>query len=98
LSTFNLSYCENISDAGLAALARGCPHLKTINLSYCENISDKGVTALADGSVFFRGVLVFYVGCVDNKINRRIYWYVLFGHLWFRMPHATFLFVISWFA
>ena len=45
----NLSGCDQITDAGLKALAAGCHATNVLNLSGCDQITDEGVESLADG-------------------------------------------------
>ena len=47
ITSIDLSKCDQISDVGLAALAKNCPNLHTINLSGCRQISDVGLAVLA---------------------------------------------------
>ena len=49
LKVIDLWWCEEITDAGLVALARGCGELRLINLGGCKKITDAGLGALADG-------------------------------------------------
>jgi hypothetical protein len=37
-----MSYCRNITDAGIKALATGCTQLQSLDISECPNISDAG--------------------------------------------------------
>ena len=45
LRTLDLAECENITDASLVKVARGCPNLQSLSLAWCENITD---TSLAE--------------------------------------------------
>lgn len=36
-----------ITDAGIAAIANGCPSLEMINMAYCDKISDTSLKSLA---------------------------------------------------
>ncbi len=50
LSSVDLSfYCEELTDAGLQALAQRCHGLSFIDLRYCGKITDAGLEALARG-------------------------------------------------
>ena len=40
LQSLNLRDCENITDAGLAEVGRGCSNLQSLNLINCYNITD----------------------------------------------------------
>lgn len=48
LTSINLSFCVNISDAGLKYLAK-MPSLRELNLRSCDNVSDAGIGYLAEG-------------------------------------------------
>jgi F-box/leucine-rich repeat protein 2/20 len=47
ISTLNLTYCTEITDAGLAYLLTKCPKIATLNLKYCRQITDIGLASLA---------------------------------------------------
>ena len=47
LKVIDLWWCEEITDAGLGALARGCGGLRVIYLDVCKEITDAGLGALA---------------------------------------------------
>ena len=47
LKGLNLTWCQNISEVGIIALAENCNKLTTLNLSFCYKITDTGLTALA---------------------------------------------------
>ena len=49
LQSINLSYCDNVTDAGISALSAGCGQLQSINLSYCNKVTDAGILALSAG-------------------------------------------------
>lgn len=48
LESFSCTYAHEVRnlDAGIAAIARGCPQLKRLNLSYCPLITGAGLTAI----------------------------------------------------
>lgn len=47
LKSIDLSFCMNMTDGGLAALAQGCQEICTVSLRGCSSITDVGVLALA---------------------------------------------------
>lgn len=50
VTKIDLSYCRNITDAAITALAANCANLTTINLNSCykiDQVTDASVTALA---------------------------------------------------
>ena len=47
LSSLHLGCCDQVTDAGVAALAERCPQLSSLNLSYCDKVTDAGVAALS---------------------------------------------------
>ena len=47
LRTLHLWGCDNITDAGLTEVGRGCPNLQTLNLRGCRNITDTSVMKVA---------------------------------------------------
>ena len=49
LKSIDLSYCQNISDIGISALAEGCHDLTSVAFDDCQSLSDICVTALAVG-------------------------------------------------
>ena len=48
LVSLNLSFCGNITNAGVVHLAHKCPQLTSLDLQGCRNITDAGVIQLAD--------------------------------------------------
>lgn len=50
LRSLTLISCQGVTDAGLEALANGCPDLKLFSLSKCPFVSDNGVVSLAKAS------------------------------------------------
>ena len=42
----NLTYCQQIADASIEALAAGCPQLTSVNLTACNQITGASVAAL----------------------------------------------------
>ncbi|MFN3246618.1 MAG: leucine-rich repeat domain-containing protein, partial [Leptonema sp. (in: bacteria)] len=51
LQHLDLSWCKNITDAGLIQLAQHIPSLQHLNLFRCHNITDAGLTALKQQGV-----------------------------------------------
>lgn len=49
LRTVDISHCEKISDAGVAALT-ACKRLKCLNVLGCSRLTDRGVSAFCRGS------------------------------------------------
>ena len=47
--TFFLHSCDQITDAGLATIAAGCPDLETLYLDSCEQITDAGLATIGAG-------------------------------------------------
>ena len=47
LKTLNLYGCQNITDASLSKVARGCSNLQSLNLFDCSNITDASVSEVA---------------------------------------------------
>jgi hypothetical protein len=45
----DLFRCNQVADAGVRALAQGCPGLQSIKLGGCDEVTDAGVSALAQG-------------------------------------------------
>ena len=54
--------CRN-TDAGIRALATGCPQLLSLDMSGCDNITDEGIIALATGCP---QLLSLSSSCCDN--------------------------------
>lgn len=48
VSKFCCNFLSRVSDAGLTAIAEGCP-LRKLNLCGCQLITDNGLTAIARG-------------------------------------------------
>ena len=53
MATLNLTYCRNVTDAGLAKVAAGCPLLATLILHNCTSVTDAG-TALFPASIILQ--------------------------------------------
>ena len=52
LSSLNLTECDNVTDVGLSALGRGCPHLTTLKIMTDGDMaSDKSMIPLALAAV-----------------------------------------------
>ena len=49
LRTLGLGGCENITDASLSEVGRGCSNLQKLNLTQCRNITDASVSKVARG-------------------------------------------------
>eukprot|EP00850_Spirogloea_muscicola_P003680 SM000015S01180 [mRNA] locus=s15:239146:240404:+ [translate_table: standard] len=47
LEDVDLYRCAQVTDTGMAAIARGCPRLRQANLSYCARLTDAAFRALA---------------------------------------------------
>ena len=62
LTLIDLSNCRSISDAGVSAIAQGCPQLTSIDLSNNDIISDVGVSAIAKGCPLLTSIDLF--GCL----------------------------------
>ncbi|KAJ3683077.1 hypothetical protein LUZ60_013304 [Juncus effusus] len=62
LESLCIKNCADLSDASLAAIARGCKKLKKIELVACNSVTESGIKRLANG---LRGVLkdVSVSGC-----------------------------------
>ena len=43
----SVSYCANVTDAGVAALAAACPQLEVLRLDELSKVTDIGVAAIA---------------------------------------------------
>ena len=48
LSCIHLGWCDQVSDAGVSSVARGCPQLSSLNLFWCNQVTDAGLAALRD--------------------------------------------------
>ena len=46
LVRLNLSFCDGLPDAGVAAIGPACPNLVHLNLSFCGGLTDAGVAAV----------------------------------------------------
>ena len=46
LSCIHLGWCDQVSDAGVSSVARGCPQLSSLNLEGCHQVTDAGLSAL----------------------------------------------------
>ncbi len=46
LTSLNISYCRNITDAGIGCISGHMPGLTSLNVSKCENITDEGIKKL----------------------------------------------------
>lgn len=42
-----MSGCQCITDTGIQALARSCPHLRSVNVSSCYELTDEALCAMA---------------------------------------------------
>ena len=49
LTTLDLVFCNNITDAAVLAVASGCKQLTTLDLGNCSEITDAAVVAVASG-------------------------------------------------
>ena len=49
IQSLNIHYCAKITDAGVKAVASGCPRLQSLVISGCDKITDAGIIALATG-------------------------------------------------
>jgi F-box/leucine-rich repeat protein 14 len=47
LTFLNLSWCRNVTDAGVRAVVSSCTALEYLNLYACNNITDKGMRAVS---------------------------------------------------
>jgi len=54
LTELALHRCDNITNAGLDALSRGCPQLVLLSLSMCNHISDYGIKQIAQRCTFLQ--------------------------------------------
>ena len=49
LSCIHLGWCDQVSDATVSSVARGCPQLSSLNLYRCNQVSDAMVSSVAQG-------------------------------------------------
>eukprot|EP00899_Mesostigma_viride_P002176 jgi/Mesvir1/1195/Mv17687-RA.1 len=59
LESLNLAGCEDVTDAGLMAIARSCPGLRAVDVSFCD-IGDESIQVLAESC---RDLLHLAVSC-----------------------------------
>ena len=50
LKRLNLGHCSYIKDAGVAAVAAGCPFLSYLRVSHCPDFTSKGIAVLSKRS------------------------------------------------
>lgn len=48
LRELSISHCARVTDSGLRALARGCPHLQVLRVDEVSKIGSPGVLAIAE--------------------------------------------------
>ncbi|KAF0689499.1 Aste57867_19056 [Aphanomyces stellatus] len=46
LAWVNLAWCENVTDAGVLDMAKGCPELEEVVLTYCSQLTDATLRGL----------------------------------------------------
>ena len=49
LTTLVLFQCDNVTDAGLIEIGRGCSNLQSLDLTYCKNITDATLIEIGKG-------------------------------------------------
>ena len=42
LQSLDISWCGNITDAGIRALANGLPELQSLSINVCDSVTDEG--------------------------------------------------------
>jgi hypothetical protein len=69
LTFLNLSWCRNVTDAGVRAVVSSCTALEYLNLYACNNITDKGMRAVSSLPALTTLNLSF---CVTDKGVRAV--------------------------
>ena len=63
---------QNVTDIGIAALARGCPQLRSFSAHDCPSISTDGITALSHGCKELRTINLCECGLITDDSLFRI--------------------------
>jgi hypothetical protein len=71
LTHFDISYCRDITDFGLIALAESCPQLKSINLAGLSRITDEGVKHITSKCWYLEYINLEDLFLLDDEV----FWY-----------------------
>jgi F-box and leucine-rich repeat protein 2/20 len=71
LMDISIAY-NNVTDIGIAALARGCPQLRSFSAHLCPSISTAGIVALSNGCRELRTINLAKCGLITDESLYRI--------------------------
>jgi hypothetical protein len=70
LRMLNLSMCTEITDAGLASVAKGCPNIDKIELLDCTSITDFGLSVLVGACTNLVDICLCYCKITDTGLKQ----------------------------
>ncbi|XP_057792263.1 F-box/LRR-repeat protein 3 [Salvia miltiorrhiza] len=69
LRDLNLDKCLNISDAGLAKVAVGCPELRSLSLRWCFGVTDIGIQLLSNKCLHLKRLDISYLKVSSESLR-----------------------------
>ncbi|KAL1546207.1 F-box/LRR-repeat protein 3-like [Salvia divinorum] len=69
LRDLNLDKCLNITDAGLAKVAAGCPELDSLSLKWCFDVTDIGIQLLSKKCLHLKRLDISYLKVSNESLR-----------------------------